>query len=445
MHRELQIAAGRVLLKARCFLAVGVYCASQVAASSQAPPSAQASPAPGNDPRHAEAYYRRMLAQSPNSPELLSNLGIALEMEGRSTEAIYEFELALKQRYMPRTYALLAEEKCKVRDLNSAKPMLARLTREGIQDPATLAVIAPCYLELDEPVESALAYEKLIDYPSYPTDLALIQASKSYLRATQFFIDRLRTAPNNEAYVRAISEARRTGSGDARGAFDAARKESPYFRPDLDFAMAAQRWREHPQDAALIYLLVVLSSEHSMKDVEICGERFPNSPSLVQLQAEMSAHQGDEAEATRKYEELMRDHPELSDLNYDEGMLFRKKRDWDRALNAFRKQLEKEPDDESSAARVSEALVQLGRWTELAEFLSQRINVANPPLWALLDFANASENLNKPDQALTALTTAERIDPSDASIHYRLMVLFRQLGNRPAAERELKLFRPSSN
>ena len=91
----------------------------------------------------AEGYYRKALVQSPNSPEILSNLGISLQMQGKSSEAIHAFEQALKLKQMSHTYALLAEEKCKTRDLDGARPMIARIVREDLSEPSILAVIAP--------------------------------------------------------------------------------------------------------------------------------------------------------------------------------------------------------------------------------------------------------------------------------------------------------------
>ncbi|MGB8481849.1 MAG: tetratricopeptide repeat protein [Acidobacteriaceae bacterium] len=396
------------------------------------------------DYKGAEAFYRKALVQSPKSPEVLSNLGIALQMQGKSSEAIRAFERALTRKQMPRTYALLAEEKCETRDVDGARPMLARITREYFQDPSILAVIAPCYLELDDPIESVRVYESLLTYHAYPTDLALIQLAKSYLKAAQFFFGRLSRAPGSAIYISAIREARDKGSPNARGAFDAAAKASPYFQPDLDFSDAVARWREHPQDTALLYLLVVLSSEQSMRHVEICDDTYPNSPYLAQLQAEILADQGHDDEAVARYESLMQAHPELPNLLYDLGMLFRKEREWEQALVVFQKQLAKEPDDEGSAARISEALIQLERWKELSAFLSTRVGATDPPLWAMLDFAEASRNMDQPGRAITVLASAEKAYPSDKSVHYRLMLLYRQMGNAAQSKKELEQFRALS-
>jgi predicted Zn-dependent protease len=392
----------------------------------------------------AEGYYRKALAQSPNSPEILSNLGIALQMQGRSSEAINAFERALTQKQMPHTYALLAEEKCKTRDLDGARPMIAKIVREYSSESSVLAVIAPCLLELDDPIQSVKVYEALLSYHAFPTDLALMQLSKSYRKTAQFFFQRLSKAPDSAIYIGAIREARDKASLSARGAFDTAARSSPYFRADLDFPGAVARWHEHPQDTALLYLLSVLSSEQSIRQVEVCEDTYPDSPYLAQLKAEVLAGQGHADEAVAQYESLMQTHPELPGLLYDLGMLFRKERQWDRALDAFQKQLAKHPDDEQTAARVSEALFESSRWKDLSEFLSPRVKGSNRPLWAVLDFADAMQNLDEPDRAIKVLATAEQSYPSDKVVHYKLSRLYRRNGNTEQAEKELKLFRALS-
>jgi tetratricopeptide (TPR) repeat protein len=181
-----------------------------------------------------------------------------------------------------------------------------------------------------------------------------------------------------------------------------------------------------------------------MRQVETCADTYPNSPYLAQLKAEMLANQGHKDEAVAEYENLMQTHPELPGLLFDLGMLFRNEREWDRALGVFQKELAKDPNDEPCAARISEALIQLGRWKELSDFLSKRVAAPNPPLWAVLDFADASQILDKPEQAISILATAERTYPSEKVIHYRLARLYRLTGKTSQAEKELNLFRTLS-
>ena len=392
----------------------------------------------------AEAAYRNALRESPRSPELLTDLGITLQLQGRSTDAIAAFEQALEFKSLPRTYALLAEEKCKTRDLDGARPMVAKILEKDPLDLRNLALVAPCYLELNEPVEAVQAYSALLNDPEFPSDLAMIQLTKSYLLSAQFFSGRLVAAPGNAIYIQALKNARDHVSPDARGAFVEAKRNSIYFNPDVSFLDAVQLWRQHPDDTALLYLLSVLSGEASIRQIELCEDRFPDSPYMRQLRFEMLADQGHEDEAIQGYQQLQQTHPELPELRYSLGMLYRKQRMWDQALAQFREQLARDPQDERSAARVSEALVELTQWSTLRDFLESWVKQKKPPLWAVLDMAEALQNSNDFSRAIQLLAAAEKNNMSNKSIHYRLMILYRKTGDLAKVEAENKWLHSAS-
>jgi tetratricopeptide (TPR) repeat protein len=376
----------------------------------------------------AETRYRQALRQNPSSPELLTDLGIALQMQGRSADAIHAFEQALKSKNRPRTYALLAEEKCKIRDLDGARPMLNKIIRDYAGDAKTIAAVAPCYLDLDEPVDSVRAYTVLLRDEDYPHDVALIQLARSYLAAAQYFVTKLRERSDSQPYVTALSEA--SVSGDPRSAFPMAQRASENFHADLEFDGALANWRQHPDDAALLYQLAVLTGEQNIRQIELCSQLHPDSPYLTQFQFEVLADQGREDEALSGFEELLHSHPELPDLRHDLGMLYRKQNQWDKALAVFRDELSVNKKDERAAARVSEALDQLMRWTELRDFLAPRVKQAGTPLWAMLDLAEAHEQLGEALQAISILANAELGYPSSRAVHFRLLHLYRSTGEK---------------
>jgi tetratricopeptide (TPR) repeat protein len=386
----------------------------------------------------AETLYRQALRQNPDSPELLTDLGIALQMQGRSTDAIHAFEQALRSKNLPRTYALLAEEKCKIRDLDGARPMLNRIIRDYAGDAKTIAIVAPCYLDLDEPVDSVKAYTVLLRDESFPHDLALIRLSKSYLGAAQYFVAKLKELSDSEVYVTALGEA--STSGDPRSAFPMA-QQSPNFHADLGFDAVLTVWHQHQDDSALLYQLAVISGEQSMRQVELCSQQYPDSPYLAQLNFEMLADQGRENEAVSGFEGLLHTHPELPDLRHDLGMLYRKQHQWDKALAVFRDELSANPKDERAAARVSESLDQLLRWTELRDFLAPRVQQRGTPLWAVLDLAEAHEQLGETRQAISLLSNAESEYPSSRAVHFRLLHLYRSTGETAKVAAEAKWFK----
>jgi len=389
----------------------------------------------------AEQLYRKALARAPASDEVLTGLGLSLQMQGRSAEAMRNYSAALKQRYVPETYALLAEERCRMGDLERLKPMLAKIYREQKDNVRVISAVAPCYLDIDEPVESAMLYRTLLSTDAYAPDLAMVQLAKSYIRSGQFFADRLSKAPGSEPFLNAIRQAADAGSSEARSAFPEAARLSPYFKPDLDWPSAVRLWQQHPQDTALLYLLSVLSAEEGMRQVQTCGERFPNSVYLAQFSADVLAEQGHADEAIAQYEQLIRDHADLSDLHYSLGLLHEKRDEWAPALEQFREQLAAYPGDERAAAHVSKCLLQTEQYAELRDFLSPRMHVEHPPQWASFSLADADQQLGDTDAAIKLLVAVEKEPNADKLVHYRLMHLYILSGRPEDAKREYALFR----
>ena len=155
----------------------------------------------------------------------------------------------------------------------------------------------------------------------------------------------------------------------------------------------------------------------------------------------MLADQGREDEAVSGFEGLLHSHPELPDLRHDLGMLYRKRRQWDKALVVFRDELSANPKDERAAARVSEALDQLMRWTELRDFLAPRVPQDRTPLWAALDLAEAFEQLGEARNAISLLSMAEKKYPSSKAVHFRLLHLYRSTGEKPKLVAEADWFK----
>ena len=392
----------------------------------------------------AEEIYRAALKKYPDSAPVLTDLGVSLQMQGRSAEAMRFYSLALKQKYVPETYALLAQEKCRIGDLGGLKPMLDKIYREERDNRRVLSAVAPCYLDIDEPVQAAELYQTLLNGKEYPGDLALVQLGKALIRSGQFFAARLSKAPNSEVFLSALRQASSDGSSAARSAFPQAARLSRYFRSDLDWNSAVGLWRLHPQDTALLYLLSVLSAEEGMRPIQKCAEQFPSSPYLEQFYADVLADQGHGEEAIAQYEDLVREHPDLSELHYSLGLLHEKREEWAAAEEAFRQQLVKYPNDERALAHLSRCMLQTEQYEALREFLAPRMRVEHPPQWASLNMAEAEQKLGNPQAAIGILVAAEKAPDADKLVHYRLMHLYSVVGRPVDAKREFALFQSAS-
>jgi tetratricopeptide (TPR) repeat protein len=392
----------------------------------------------------AERLYRRALSMNSRSFEALNNVGVALYLQGKRSDAIRYFRMALAQRYDPGTFAFLAVAKCGTRDLDGARSMLDEIRVQKIDDSRVLALIAPCFLESGDPISAIRAYESLRKSGPISDDERLIRLANAYLAALRVFVDRLQKAPQNEVFVRALQQARNSGSVNARVAFPLAMQQSPFLRTNITFSQAADLLTEHPKDASLLYVLAVLSGEQAMDLVLKCEETYGSSPWLEQFRAEMLANQGREEEAKITYEHLVQRRPDLPGLRSDLADLYRKHGDWEKALALFRQEEAASESDEHAAAGVSESLLELGRYSELKSYLEPKImRKSRVPLWATLDLSSAHQKLGEPGEAIKILVAGEREDPSSKTIHYRLMRLYAQVGEMTSAEREKHLFERS--
>jgi hypothetical protein len=63
------------------------------------------------------------------------------------------------------------------------------------------------------------------------------------------------------------------------------------------------------------------------------------------------------------------------------------------------------------------------------------------PLWATLDLAEAQEQLGEARQAISLLSNAESEYPSSRAVHYRLLHLYRGVGETTKVVAEAEWFR----
>jgi tetratricopeptide (TPR) repeat protein len=367
------------------------------------------------DYRAAENAYRDALKRSPNSAELLADLGIAVQMQGRGAEAIVLFRKALRIKPTSTTYALLAEERCKTRDMEEARPMLANILREHRSDFTILSFVAPCYLEADEPVESVEVYQALSASADFPRDQDLVQVAKSFVAASQYFVQKLKDAHDSAGFLSALVAARDGGSADARSAFLLAAQRSAYFRPNADFNQALSIWRQHPDDASLTYQMAVLSGEGVIHAFQQCEREFPQSPWLERFRAQILASQGHQEEAVAILEKMIAANPNQPEIIFELGMMYRQLADWDEMASTYRQLLALHPEDERASSRLSEALLNLNQYNAMKSLLTPIVEKPSPPLWAVLDLAAAEQKLGESSSAIRILVLAEKQDPVSRS------------------------------
>jgi tetratricopeptide (TPR) repeat protein len=374
------------------------------------------------DYKRAEELYRSMLRDSPESPEVLNNLGIALHFQGKSSEAVRVLEKVLKVKEIPPALALLGSDLCTVRQFDRAADVLRRAKRYSA-DLDVMNVLGPCYLEAGEPLDAVLVYENLVASAVSPVDENAANLTKAYFRASRYFLAQLEKAPSSREYLHAIEQARQNSSPDAREAFGTAMQQAPYLRPGMSISEMAAFLPQHKTDAPLLYVLGVVCGEQAMTAFLACEKQYENSAAVRRLYAEMLRSQG-------RLDAAIAEYQSIPDSYYDLAMLYRESGDWDKAFENFRQQQNAHPQDERAVAGASESLLHIGRFADLKQYLQGIVEAPNAPEWALLDVSKAEQEIGNVSGAIHYLEIAARQYPSNQVVHYRLGHLYK-LSNRP--------------
>jgi hypothetical protein len=104
-----------------------------------------------------------------------------------------------------------------------------------------------------------LAYRSLLESGAEPKDENAVNLAKAYSRASHHFLIALEKSPGNTPYLAAVRAAREGQSLSPRSAFPQAAKEAPYLRPGMSVQQFSELLPEHGREAALLYVLGVLT------------------------------------------------------------------------------------------------------------------------------------------------------------------------------------------
>lgn len=383
-----------------------------------------------------------VLSQTSSS---LAHWGQNLYRQGRISESIAVLQQAQKQDPRnPAISALLARDYCAINEDGNARIYLDRIHQDESAR-ASMASLAPCYLQAGEASDALLAYGQLRHVVSEPSDEVLVGLARALMKISKEALGRLETLSGNETYLLAVKAARSGEAATPDGALPLAYRHAPYLTSDgttIDSVVRLVSFRTvHAKDPAFEYILGVRAGEVAIQTVAECQNRFPRSVALLRLEAEILASQGQLQEATERLKGAAAATPASPELFRDLGLTYYRMKDFVGALAEFRKLLDKQPNSEEAKVAVSRCLLQLGQYRDDAELLKPLVTLPHPPEWVLLDWAIVQENLKQPVLAIRALKQIEVLRPGDASIHYRLGRLYASVGDGANSQREFELFK----
>ncbi len=170
---------------------------------------------------------------------------------------------------------------------------------------------------------------------------------------------------------------------------------------------------------------------------------FPQSARMKQLMAHELARRADNAGAIANYRAAMAIDPKLSDLHFElADMLYGSSSAADQAEaeKEYKTALQLNPFDEKSLCRLGDLAAKRSDTKAALEYYSRAYQLQPNNVDANLGLAKLLMSTHQPLQAESHLQRAVQVEPYDATVHYRLGVVYRELGKAAESQRELAEF-----
>ncbi len=163
--------------------------------------------------------------------------------------------------------------------------------------------------------------------------------------------------------------------------------------------------------------------------------RYHDSPEGVSLLAWMYDRFGETAEATRCWEQWLKQHPDSAEAHFRLGRLAKDNGDEARAADYFRAAFQLAPSLPGVQIQLGELLNSLGKGDEAVAVLETELQAtrANPNRLTLLGFALLQTQ--QYDQASEAFRQAMEIDPKGTHAIYGLATACAKLGHKEEAKK----------
>jgi predicted Zn-dependent protease len=424
--------------------------------------------------------YRELNQAMPSNPGLKLNLGIALHMAGKKSEAIPELEAAVKlDATLEPAWLFLGTTRLQLGETAAAlRPLKMVLSLEPDQ-PQARQMLAGALLSLGRPDEAAAEYRKLTvadpenaqgwyglgrSYESLsgrgfdnlqktaPQSAYLLSLlAETRLREQQlssaFFLYRraLERMPALRGLHKGVAEVyRQAGHPDWSEIEEA--KESRLPPPDchvekLECQFTAGQFDElaaaaKQTNAESFYWQSRAYNELALHAFARLG-RLPPSAELHELKAHIYNSQRKYSEAATEWREALKLSPADLQIKKDLAISLKLGQDYEAALPLLQELLREQPASAELNFLVGDTLLDRERVEEALPLLRRAVTRDPKSLAAHKSLARAELAAGKPVQAIPHLKVALPTD-EDGTLHYQLAQAYRASGQTELAKKALQ-------
>ncbi|MBV8810948.1 MAG: tetratricopeptide repeat protein, partial [Acidobacteriaceae bacterium] len=198
-----------------------------------------------------------------------------------------------------------------------------------------------------------------------------------------------------------------------------------------------------PTDVDILYTAHRIYSELSDETMLSLTMVAPDSARMHQLMAHELARQAKDDAAIENYRIALKIDPRRADIHYELAEMLNTQSSPAAKAEAekeYQAALASDPFDEKSESRLGQIALRRSDLKSAIACYSQALRMQPNDADANLGMAKALMSMHQPQEAKPYLERAAQLEPFDPATHYRLGVLYRELGQKEDSQRELAEF-----
>lgn len=169
----------------------------------------------------------------------------------------------------------------------------------------------------------------------------------------------------------------------------------------------------------------------------------PDSAQMHQLLAHEEAREGNTNGAIGQYRKAIAIDPHLPGVHFELAELLRTSQDpavKKESEQEYRAAVAENPQDVKAICALAEMAETKGDTQQAFDDYSKAVALQPGGADAKLGLAKVLIERDQPDKALPLLESSAQLEPTDATVHFRLATLYRKLGRMDDAKREVTLY-----
>lgn len=169
----------------------------------------------------------------------------------------------------------------------------------------------------------------------------------------------------------------------------------------------------------------------------------PDSEQMHQLLAHEETREGNTNGAIAEYRKAIAIDPHLPGVHFELAELLHTSQDpaaKNQAVQEYRAAVQENPQDAKAICRLAEMAETKGDTEQAYDAYAKAVAMQPGDANAKAGLAKVLIEMDHPDRALPLLESSEQLEPTNATVHFKLATLYRKTGRMDDARREVQLY-----